>query len=575
MEEISFTSKGKITKLQQLIKEQNLNGYLIPCWDEYMSEYTPRHAKRLEFATNFSGSNGIAVILPNESLFFTDGRYLEQAKKELDLSLFKVVDQKDFQAIDWASYGDIGYDPKLFTKAFLKSFPLASLKSITKNLVDEVWEDRHKKPESPIYAYDEAMAGRSYSDKLSSLRNFLKENSAAGIITSAPDSVCWLLNLRSNDVEFTPMLLAMAIVTEKEVYLFTDEKRFKDHSSLRPEIKICPENALEKVITQIEGKILFDELTTSVAVIELLTGKNSVAIKDPCRLWKAIKNNTEINYAIEGHIKDATALCEFLAYIDRSENLDQKSEYDLGLILSKMRAEHSGYVMDSFPAICGFKGNGAIIHYRATEESAQKITGQGLLLIDSGGQYMGATTDVTRTVAIGTPTVEQKKRYTEVLKGHIALANARFPKGTSGSNLDVLARQYLWQNGEDYAHGTGHGVGSFLSVHEGPHGITLKNTTPLEAGMIVSNEPGYYKAGEYGIRIENLIYVKESETPGFLEFENLTLVPYDKNLIDLTLITKVELEYLKSYYEKIVKLIGPNLSPKAQEWLDNMYTPLA
>lgn len=572
MEGTNNQGKGRIEQLKAILSLEGIDGYIIPSWDEYMSEYAPAHAKRLEYISGFTGSRGIALILlHSKSLFFTDGRYLEQAARELDSEVFIVIDLKDLPTLNWSKYLNdnmvIGYDPNIFTKNDLKSFAKLKLKGVVGNLVDRIWTNQPSRPSGKVYAYDETYAGKSHVDKILECRGFLKQHAAGCLIIAGPDSVCWLLNLRSSDVEFTPILLASAIVTGEEVYLFADQDRVSSEA-LRPEVKVMAESEFAKVLLSIEDKILLDENITAVATLDLLKSKGYEHINDPCRLWKSLKNTAELKYAQEGHIKDAAALCEFLAYIASDDNLANKTEYDLGLILTELRAKQPGYVMDSFATICGFKENGAVIHYRATEGSAKKVEGNGLLLIDSGGQYLGATTDVTRTIAIGTPTPEQKRRYTQVLKGHIALADMTFPKGVTGGNLDALARRYLWQDGQDYAHGTGHGVGSFLSVHEGPQSISLKNNVLLAAGMIVSNEPGFYKTGEYGIRIENLICVEEAETTGFLRFAPLTLVPYAKELIDMEMLERSERTYLNNYYRIIKEKVSPLLSEKAKVWVE-------
>ena len=333
---------------------------------------------------------------------------------------------------------------------------------------------------------------------------------------------------------------------------------------------ILPEEEFASFALSLQGVTLFDDSQCSSYISNLITAKELKNIKNPCSLWKACKNDVEIKYMQQGHVQDAVAICEFLSFISQ-QNISDFTEYGLGQKLTELRAKGELYVFDSFPTICGYQDNGAIIHYRADKNSAKKIIGQGLLLIDSGGQYLGATTDITRTVSIGTPTAEHKKYYTKVLKGHIALARAVFPKDkVTGAHLDILARQYLWNEGDDYAHGTGHGVGSFLSVHEGPQNISLNGFgAKIVKGMIMSNEPGYYVPGEFSIRIENMMYVKDATSLGFLCFQMLTLVPYAKELIEIKMLTKEELRYLKAYYSNIEKNLGPLLSESALKWLQD------
>lgn len=565
--------ENRLTLLRQKMATHGFHGYLVPSSDEYLSEYTPLYAKRLEYITGFTGSNGLALVLKNTVLFFTDGRYITQCFSELDDQLFEVYDQQLIPAFSWAYFVDedaiIAYDPNLFTVPSLQKFSRLNLKAYTPNLIDEIWNNQPIKPNSKIFDYPIQYAGRDWKDKVQKCRSVIKENKADALVICDPASVCWILNIRASDIEFSPLLLANMIITKNETYLFTDEKRFETGLA-RYGISILPESELPQIINNIQGVILFDETQCSIYLSSLIKEGKFKLIKNPCMLWKACKNNVEIDCMKQGHVQDAVAVCEMLSFIS-SEDISSLSEYDLGLKLTNFRSNGDGYIYDSFPTICGFQENGAIIHYRANQNKAKKISGDGLLLIDSGAQYWGATTDITRTVAIGKIKPEYKKFYTNVLKGHIALAMAKFPQEkVTGANLDILARQYLWQSGLDYAHGTGHGVGSFLSVHEGPQNISLTGYgTQIKAGMVVSNEPGYYLPGEFGIRIENLMFAKESLLAGFLEFEMLTLVPYAKELIDFTMLNQNEYSYLKAYYQAIDDKISSMLSPQARLWLKN------
>jgi len=568
--------KEHIKAIRALFSKHNINGYIIPSNDEYMSEYTPHYAKRLEYISGFTGSNGIVVILEETSIFFTDGRYLDQSKYQLDPNIFQIFDIKSLPDFKWEKYINInnlvGYDPKLFTNLKLKSFSNINLQSIDDNLIDKIWNNQPSKPSSKIYIYPVEFAGQSYEDKIALCRKTLVKHKAEGMIISLADSICWLLNLRASDIEYAPLMLGLVILTHDNLYLFVDSNRMDTQTiNQRPEITMLQEEQFPEILKAITGKILVDENSSSNFIMNLLADRNIEKINDPCQLLKACKNDIEIKYAITSHIKDGVAICESLAHISglQKTRLEMLSEYDIGLLVTEYRSKQDGFVMNSFPPICGFKENSAIIHYFATKDKAKKLSGSGLLLIDSGGQYMGATTDITRTISIGQPTNEQKKRYTQVLKGHIALARIKFPSITTGSNIDVLARQYLWQDCKDYPHGTGHGVGSFLSVHEGPQNINQHSNIILQVGMIISNEPGYYLSGEFGIRIENLVYVKKSDAYDFLEFENLTLVPFAKELIDNALLNSDELDYIKKYYQTIRSKIYPLLSPEAKLWLSN------
>ncbi|QCS24427.1 aminopeptidase P family protein [Rickettsia parkeri] len=590
-------TKIRINLLRNLFTEYDIDGYIIPSNDKYMSEYVPSYAKRLEYITGFTGSNGIAIIYKDTALFFTDGRYLEQANKELDLELFKLFDLKDISK--FGKDAKIGYDSELFTYPTISNLKF-NFHKINGNLVDKIWPNQPLEPNSKVYLHDIKLAGVSHTDKISKCREIFldsrfcrndieesgndTEQSALVILDSS--SICWLLNLRASDVAYTPLMFAKVILTSTQLYLFINPTRIDaEIINARPEITILPEEEFENILRDSENthlskptyRIFIDDTIASVHIMDLVADKKVQKITDPCLMLKACKNDVEIKHAINLHIKDAVALCEFFADFsqchprengDPEKHNNELTEYSLGLKLTEQRAKQEGYVSDSFPAICGFQENSAIIHYRADQKTAKKIEGQGILLIDSGGQYQGATTDITRTIVIGTPTDEQKKRYTQVLKGHIALAKAKFPKNIiAGANLDILARQYLWQEMLDYPHGTGHGVGSFLSVHEGPQSINLRNKTILKAGMILSNEPGFYVPGKYGIRIENLMYVKENN--GWLEFETLSLVPYASKLTDMKLLNIDEINYIKEYYNKIRAKIYDLLSTQARNWLNN------
>lgn len=567
----------RIRNIRGLFAKYKIDGYIVPCNDQYLNEYVHQSAKRLQYITNFSGSNGIAVICKGKAVFFTDGRYLEQSKHELDQETFKIFDIKDLAHFPWDDYlgndGILGYDSKLFTNVKLQTFAKirSRLQKISDNLIDQIWYDKPDQPSSKIYIHDDKFSGQSYSNKIAICRNLLTKYSADTMIVTSTDSICWLLNLRASDTPYSPLMLAIVLITQDQLYLFTNPNRANQEIMIaRPDITILSEERFAGILGH-ANKVLVDENFASSYIMDLLNNKLVEKINDPCQLSKAIKNDIEIKHAVNFHINDAVALCEFLAYLFELPNLQDQTEYDLGEILTEFRSKQDQYVTNSFPTICGFKENGAIIHYRATSHQAKKILGKGILLIDSGGQYKGCTTDVTRTFAIDDPTEEQKLRYTQVLKGHIALSMIKFPVNiTTGSHLDVLARQFLWRDGQDYPHGTGHGVGSFLNVHEGPQNINLRSNVILQPGMIVSNEPGYYKINEFGIRIENLMYIRNSlQDVNYLEFDTLTMVPYAKELIDYKMLNEDEISYIKQYYQKIKQQVYPLLSIRGQKWLGN------
>lgn len=665
----------RLQALRILMKESDLIGYLVPSGDEFLGEFIPPCARRLEYITGFTGSNGFAVILLDRVLFFTDGRYLQQAGIQLDSKIFEIFDLKDLRSFEWNKYlakqiellssetsaADpnslhssekryyIGFDPKIFTSRFIAalsainssniklqatSIPEGRTNDLPVNLIDRIWDDQPAKPNSQIYDYPIAYAGTSRQDKITNLQNALCDKGADAIIVTNPEEVCWLLNIRANDLEFTPLLLAYAIVTKTNTYLLCDAGRLEEKlaaSMSKQEISLVPLIELQSLVDSIDGVILYDPNFASYHVSQMLEARNiSSGIQDNndehksskkspglIQKWKAIKNESELKWMQEGHIQDGVAVIEMLSFLDScsSEDLASMSEYDVSVMLTAHRAKRQGYVMDSFPTIAGFRENGAVIHYRPYENTAKKLVvanskGEitpGLLLIDSGGQYMGATTDITRVVMLGGGKArtnagelsnsdtraelvsKYKKFYTKVLKGHLQLGMIKFPAGNvSGANLDVLARQYLWQSGLDYGHGTGHGVGSFLSVHEGPCSISLINSCPIETGMVLSNEPGYYVPGEFGIRIENMMYAcpaenftiesddgpddfrdNESSRYGkFLGFKNLTMVPYCFDLIDFSMLSNDEMEHLKNYYQTISNNLRHLLSNSAKKWFD-------
>lgn len=563
--------KQRLDKLKYELKKHNYHGYLIPSGDEYMSEYTPAHAKRLEYMTGFTGSNGLAIILQDQALFFTDGRYIQQSKLQLDKKLLKIYNQNLLLSFDPSDYNipsscKIAYDPSLVNQSQLKLLDKLNLAAHEKNLVDSIWSDQPPRPNSKIYKYDSNYAGLNALAKIKLCRKFLSDNDGQALLISDPASVCWTLNIRASDVDYSPILLAYLLVTHDQILLFTNKNR-DGISSLSSDVEIKSSETLKTTLESINGKIIFDKNQSSVFISSIIEKLQHTSKTNPCMIWKSCKNQDEIRHAQKRHIEDAVAVCKMLYFLE-SNDLSSTTEHDISIMLTELRSRSKNYISDSFATICGFKENGAIIHYKPKKETSKKISGNGLLLIDSGGQYLGATTDITRVIAIGEIRKEYVEYYTRVLKGHIALAKIKFPRGkVSGAHLDVLARQYLWELYKDYAHGTGHGVGNFLSVHEGPQNIGIGTlSTPLEAGMILSNEPGYYVNNEFGIRIENLMYVKQ-ESDNFLGFEMLTLVPYAKNLIDFSMLSNQEILFLKDYYKKIDSNISPLLSKDEKVWL--------
>lgn len=564
----------RLKELRSLFSQNKIEGYLAGLTGEYGLSL-PNEA-RLEFITNFSGSNGFAIILDSKVILITDGRYLLQAKNELAaIENFSIVDMT--RPINWNKLGidklTIGYDPKIFTQSKLKFFKDLDLKIIANNLIDQIWKNKPELKITDCFIYN---AGESSIDKLKQFATPSKYN-VDYILLSSPVSVCWLLNIRARDLECDPLFLSYALISEKAIYIFTHNAKslsnIKNHLPKNLTIKDFSllKAALEIELQNISGKILLDKNNTSIYILNLLDKDNIEIIhnQDPCLLPKSCKTIQEIKGFERIHIEDSVALCEFFAWLSEVDFVKEKiTEYQLSEKLRLLRTSLKSYICDSFNYIVGYRENSAIIHYRPLKRNSKIIASKGILLIDSGAHYFGGTTDVTRTITLGKPTYQEKLDYTTVLKGHVALGNCAFPEGASGSNLDVLARQFLWKSAKDFAHGTGHGVGNCLTVHEGPQSINRYNNVPLKEGMILSNEPGYYKANEYGIRIENLVYVTEAGS-NFFKFKNLTLLPYCKDLIIENLLNNEEKSYIKIYYDEIWQKIAPLLSNKAKNWLQN------
>ncbi len=562
----------KISKLRKELEAENLDGYIITSNDEFDSEYPPFFLRRLEYIIELPCSNGILVIFKKSVLFFTDARYLLAAKDKLvDCEVFNISLLKNF---NWAKYtsseSKIGYDPHILTPSLFKLFDGLNLMKSTCNLVDKIWENRPPRPASNAYCYDEKFSGLSASDKIKQVKEIIAQKKCEALLITSSESVCWLLNIRASDNEFSPIMLSYCYLDDENIILFTNKRKFME-DALDKNVIIKEFEDLGEFLQKQKKKIAVAH-NSNLFVREVIKRENLIETEDPILYLRSVKNEAEILGARNAHIEDAIAVIEFLAWFYGAE--ENFTEYEIGAKISEFRVQRNGYLMDSFAPICGFNANGSKIHYRAEKDSAATIFGDGLLLIDSGGHYLGGTTDITRTINVGKNISNTyKEYYTKVLKGHIALARIKFPEKITGSHLDILARQYLWEEGEDYGHGTGHGVGNALCVHEGPARISLHDKNNLLVqGMILSNEPGFYKDNEFGIRIENLQYIKKSEYDGFLEFEQLTMVPYCKELIIFENITEKDRLYLREYYAKIQKVLEGKLSKKAEKYLISQLT---
>ena len=575
--------------IRKAMQEQGLDGFLVPHEDEHQNEYLPEANDRLAWASGFTGSAGAAVITKDKAAIFVDGRYTLQVRDQVDSSAY------EFRSLEegvpsWleqtAREGQVfGFDPKLHSPEAVDRLKKAAekagaeLKPVEVNPLDQAWgAERPAQPQAAIVPHLVEYAGEESTAKRARVGQAIAEEGADAAVLTAPSSLAWLFNIRGGDVIRTPLPIGQAIARKDgTARLFLDPAKVTDGlpAWLGNQVSLERPEDLEEALRDLSGKrVIVDPGQTPAWYSETLAraGATLIRTQDPCTLPRACKNATEIDGARQAHRTDGAALSSFLHWLDTEA---QEALPDEGEIVSKLEGfrEATGALKDlSFDTIAGAGPNGAICHYRPTTKSIRKTEKNTLLLVDSGGQYLTGTTDVTRTVAMGEPTQEMRDRFTRVLKGHLALARVRFPAGTSGHALDALARAPLWEAGLDYDHGTGHGVGSYLGVHEGPQRIAkLPNNVALRPGMIVSNEPGYYKTGEYGIRIENLQFVTEPEDVGgereMMTFETLTLAPIDRKLIDKSLLSPVEIEQLEAYHARVLREIGPMVEPAVRTWL--------
>ncbi len=587
---------ARIAALRAAMRAAGIDGFVVPRADEHQSEYVPADAERLAWLTGFTGSAGSAVVLSDEAALVVDGRYTLQAPDQVDTSVITVVPLAESTLEAWiaAHLGDgqvLGYDPWLHTPDSVARLQRAAEKAggtlvpVAKNFVDAVWFDRPSHPAGPVVLHPLALAGEAAADKLDRVRAVLAEGRIDALVVSDPHNLAWVFNLRGADVAHTPLALGYAILPREgrpSLFLGSPDLAPDLRRELAPIADIAPIGAFEAGLKAIlpGSRIRLDAATGAAALKEIVEAAGSLADvgPDPITGMKAVKNAAEIAGSRAAHHRDGVSLTRFLAWIAR-EGRNGLSEIAAVEALEDFRAE-GGLLRDvSFPTISGSGSNGAIVHYRVTRETDRQALPGELFLIDSGAQYADGTTDVTRTIAIGTPSEEMRERFTRVLKGHIAIARAVFPLGTTGAQIDAFARRPLWEAGLDFDHGTGHGVGAFLSVHEGPQRIAKTGTVALQPGMILSNEPGYYRAKAYGIRIENLVLVEERPIPGgerpMLGFETLTLAPIDRNLIDPGLLDVEEIVWLDAYHARVREALKGELDPQARSWLEDVTRPIA
>ncbi len=558
--------KNNLNKLKNKFNNFNVDGYIVPKNDNFFSEYV--YLDRLKSISNFSGSSGLAIILKNKNYLFVDGRYTVQAKMQSG-KLFKIVEIHKYLPKKILKNITLGFDPKLFTNDQLNLLfgDKIKLRAIKENLIDNIAV--FQKPKiNQFYSLSEKIVGQNYKSKIKIVSNILKQKKVDFLFISAPENVAWILNIRGSDVPFSPIPNCNLILDKyKNIYLFSDKAKVKNLIRERKVKKnrILDLNKLGGFIKTLSGKnVIVDKKTCSIYIENILSSKFKIIYQeDPCYLLKSIKNPTEIENIKKSHVVDGAALTKFLIWI---KNTDRKiSEIYAEKKLETFRKKNKNYLFPSFNTIAGSGPNSAIIHYKATPETNRKIDKRNIFLCDSGGQYKYGTTDVTRTICFTKQPKSIRKFFTLVLKGHIAVVTSDLKPNVSGKDLDYRARSFLKKVNANYAHGTGHGVGFFLNVHEGPQSISKFNNVKLKEGMVLSNEPGFYKEGHYGIRIENLVYIKKKNKK--LIFENLTLAPIDKDLIEYDMLTKKEKNYLFEYHLKVYSLISKYLNKKEKKWL--------
>ncbi|MCE9650845.1 MAG: aminopeptidase P family protein [Parvibaculum sp.] len=576
-------------RLRDELKRRGLDGFLIPRSDEHQGEYVPPHAERLRWLTGFSGSAGLAIVLLDKAAIFIDGRYTLQVRTQTDIAVFEPKHLVEEPPVRWIEDNlpkgaKLAYDPWLHTIDAVARYKAAAEKAggtlvpVESNPLDAVWSDQPPPPAAAIKPHALKYAGEPASEKLKRVSASLEGADAA--MLTMPDSIAWAFNIRGGDVGHTPLPLSFALIhADGHAELFIDERKVDDEARahLGNVVSVRPREDMAAALDELGANkktVLVDPATCASWINDRLLAAGAKVKRgvDPCELPKACKNTAEIDGTRAAHLRDGRALTRFLAWLGTTAPKGGIDEITASKKLEAFRAD-TGELKDlSFDTISGAGPNGAIVHYRVTQGTNQPLQPGELFLVDSGAQYLDGTTDVTRTVAIGKPDAEQRDRFTRVLKGHIGIATARFPDGTSGSQLDALARMSLWKAGLDYDHGTGHGVGSYLSVHEGPQRISKLGSVPLKPGMIISNEPGYYKTGAYGIRIENLLVVTPAalveggERP-MLGFETLTLAPIDLNCVEKSLLTVEEIEWLNAYHARVREALTPNLDAETATWL--------
>lgn len=586
----------RISQLREIMREKGYSGYIMPLCDPHQSEYPATHWKSMEWISGFTGSAGTVLITLDHAGLWTDSRYYIQAETELATSSM-VMHKMDAQRSpgflnylgDHLKEGDIviADAPMISLSQEKKYHEILSDKGIKLHMendfIGSIWDERPSVPLDPVFEHPIKYAGRSRTDKISEVRKKMAEQGASHHLITTLDDIAWMLNLRGRDVSCNPVFVAYCVIAPSSVYLFINESKIPDElkKTLVDEgITLRPYYGVSDFLSALTDneKVLIHKATINAQLNSLLN--NTTVLDGPLisRHLKAIKNETEIRHFRDVHVKDAIALTHAFFWLEQTVKERGVSEYEFAAKLAECRGEQPHYFGESFNAIVGYKGNGAIIHYRPEMDSCAEIQNDGILLVDSGGQYIDGTTDITRTITFTPPPPEQKNAYTRVLKGHIALAKAVFPEGTTGGQLDALARKSLWEDCLNYGHGTGHGVGFFMNVHEPPQGFapgaTGRASSIQKAGMVTSNEPGHYVQDSYGIRIENLLLTIAAEKEGFLKFETITYFPIDTQLIDFSLLTKDEVQWLNAYHKDVLTRLTPHLDGDLLDWMKNKCLPV-
>ena len=587
---------ARLASLRGVLAEAGIDGFIVPRADAHQGEYVAPHDERLQWLTGFTGSAGFCIVLTQVAGVFIDGRYRTQVKGQVDLAHFTPVPWPDVKPGPWLRQmlpdgGRVGFDPWLHTAkevaeigAALEGSGIALMPE--RNLIDLVWHDQPAPPAGPVEVHPDGLAGETSTAKRARLAAGLAAASQQAAVITLPDSIAWLLNIRGSDVARNPVVHAFAILhANGHLTLFIAPEKLSDavRAHLGPDVTLRPVSAFAPALRSLHGPVRVDRATAPLQVSRELEEAQVAVVwgEDPCLLPKARKNATEIAGTAEAHLRDGAAMVEFLAWLDAETPKGGLTEIGVVTALEGFRRATNALREISFETICGSGPNGAIMHYRVTKDSDRALRDGEIVVIDSGGQYVDGTTDITRTIAIGAVAPEARACFTRVLQGMIAISRLRWPVGLAGRDLDALARYPLWLAGQDFNHGTGHGVGVYLSVHEGPQRLSRLSEVPLEPGMILSNEPGYYREGAFGIRIENLVVVQDAPAlPGgdaerrMLDFRTLTFVPIDRRLIDAEVLSAGERDWLNAYHAEVRAKIGPRVSDGAREWLLSATEPL-